>query len=185
MFRYEVANSRVVPLDIDINMHKSSRTFFTDADISRTTLLTKLLSPALARIGPVRLVLAAVQCNFKQPIGLWQAYRVSSRILAWDDRPLYVTTYFTKSGALTFPADPDLRKGATAVLKDEMVSKAVFATLVMRYVLKAGRKTVSSVAVLLDAGLLIGSDGGDNVSALGITEVREVVEGLSTLETAW
>ncbi|KAK1970168.1 hypothetical protein LY78DRAFT_677947 [Colletotrichum sublineola] len=81
MFRYEVANSRVVPLDIDINMHKSSSTF-TDADISRATLLTKLLSPALARIGPARMVLAAVQCNFKQPIGLWQAYRVSSRILA-------------------------------------------------------------------------------------------------------
>jgi acyl-CoA thioesterase FadM len=176
LFQYEVANSRVVLLDLDISMHKSSSTFLTDADISRAALLTKLLSPSLARLGPASFILAAVQCNFKRPIAPWQAYRVSSRILAWDEQSLYLVTYFTKPDTKKLQTGLDLCGGPVAVLKDKVVSKGLFATLVTRYVFKAGQTTVRPVHILLEAGLLLSGDGGGEASALGIAEVREGVE---------
>jgi acyl-CoA thioesterase FadM len=176
LFQYEVANSRVVLLDLDINMHKSNSTFLTDADISRAALLTKLLSPSLARLGPASFVLAAVQCNFKRPIAPWQAYRVSSRILAWDERSLYLVTYFTKPDTKKLQTGLDLCGGPAAVFKDKVVSKGLFVTLVTRYVFKAGRTTVRPVHILLEAGLLLSGDGGGEASALGVAEVREGVE---------
>jgi len=62
------------------------------------------------------------------------------------------------------------------VLKDEVVSKGLFATLVTRYVFKAGRTTVWPVDVLLETELLLSGDKGGEASALGIAEVRERVE---------
>ncbi|OBR05649.1 Capsule polysaccharide biosynthesis protein [Colletotrichum higginsianum IMI 349063] len=176
LFRYEVANYRVAPLDLDVNLHKSNSTFFTDADISRAALLTKILSPALARLGPADFVLAAVQSSFKRPVAPWQAYRVSSRILAWDERSLYLVTYFTKPGTDGLLAEVDLRGGPAAVLDDKVLSKGVFATLATKYVFKAGRTTVRPLDVLVEAGLLHHGEGPGRGEAVGISEIQEGVE---------
>ncbi|WQF89331.1 Putative HotDog domain superfamily protein [Colletotrichum destructivum] len=176
LFRYEVANHRVAPLDLDVNLHKSNSTFFTDADISRAALLTKLLSPALARLGPADFVLAAVQSSFKRPVAPWQAYRVSSRILAWDERSLYLVTYFSKPDTDGLLAEVDLRGGPTAVLDDKVLGKGVFATLVTKYVFKAGRTTVRPLDVLMEAGLLHHEERPGRGAVLGISEIQEGVE---------
>ncbi|KAH6651488.1 hypothetical protein BKA67DRAFT_660297 [Truncatella angustata] len=154
LFRHDTMTSRAVALDLDVNVHKSNSTFFADADISRARLLTGLLSAGLAGLGPANFVLAGVQCRFQREIRPYQAYAVSSRILAWNDRTLYVVTYFLRPGT-ALPFDLEVRGGPAALAKDEKLRRSVFATMVTKYVFKAGRATVAPEQVFRAAGLLL------------------------------
>ena len=183
LFTPHTTTTRTVLLDIDVNLHKSNSTFFTDADISRAALLTTLLSPALAATACVPL-LAAVQCTFKRSIAPLQAYDVSSRILAWDDRSLFVGTWFLKTGVKLSSA----AAAAAAVLGGDVgVGKGVYAVMVSRYVCKAGRETVVPREVLLAAGLLVSvpdrvGEGGE-VGLVAADKVEEAVkDGLRYVE---
>ncbi|KAL2132504.1 hypothetical protein VTI74DRAFT_3723 [Chaetomium olivicolor] len=164
LFKYHSSSSRTALAELDINIHKSNSTFFADADISRAELLTRLLSQGLATAGPnsapVVPLLAAVQCSFKREIGPFQAYDVSSRILAWNDRSLFVITYFLKPG-FKLPPDVEVAGGPGAVLRDASLRRAVFAVMLSKYVCKAGRETVAPTVVLEAAGLLV-SEGPAN-----------------------
>ena len=158
LFKHHVTSSRAVPFDLDVNMHKSNSTFFADADINRAELLTRQLSKGLAAAGGAMPLLAAVQCNFKREIAPFQAYDMSSRLLAWDERSLFIVTYFLKSG-VRLSADVDVAGGPAAVLADQSLKRGVYAVMVTRYVCKAGRATVAPAAVLEAAGLLVPGKG--------------------------
>lgn len=151
LFQHHVTRSRAVLFDLDVNMHKSNSTFFADADINRAELLTTRLSRGLEAAIPL---LAAVQCNFKREIGPFQAYDLSSRILTWDERSLFIVTYFLKSGA-RLPPNVEMAGGPAAVLGDPSLKRCVYAVMVTRYVCKAGRETVAPAAVLEASGLLV------------------------------
>ncbi|KAI1146564.1 hypothetical protein F4825DRAFT_440290 [Nemania diffusa] len=159
LFKHYATNSRATITDLDINIHKSNSTFFLDADTNRAALLTKLLSEGLAVTGPAIFILAAVTCRFRQEIRPFQAYTVSSRILAWNDQALYVVTYFLKPG-VRLPVELDVLGSPSAVLKDDKFRKSVFATMVTKYVFKAGRRTVLPEDILRSSGLL-SRDGND------------------------
>ena len=158
LFRHHTTHSRAVLFDLDVNMHKSNSTFFADADINRAELLTRRLGRGgLAAAMPL---LAAVQCTFKREIAPFQAYDVSSRLLAWDERSLFVVTYFLKAG-VRLPAGVELAGGPAAVLGDTGLRRCVYAVMVTRYVCKAGRETVKPAAVLEAAGLLVSGAGAE------------------------
>ncbi|KAK4153962.1 hypothetical protein C8A00DRAFT_33294 [Chaetomidium leptoderma] len=194
LFKHHVTSSRAVLLDLDINMHKSNSTFFADADINRAELLTRLLGRGLAAAttGPPRAatipLLAAVQCTFKREISPFQAYDLSSRILAWDAKSLFTVTYFLKpgAGAKLLPADADVLGGPGSVLGDQKLRRCVYAAMVTRYVCKAGRETVAPAAVLEAAGLLVvvpgakvvadGEPSHDITSLLAADYVSKAVE---------
>ncbi|KAF2125963.1 hypothetical protein P153DRAFT_369355 [Dothidotthia symphoricarpi CBS 119687] len=148
-----------------MNIHKSNSTFFTDADVNRAELITSLLSQALANLGSPAFILAGVQCKFQREIRPYQSYAVSSRILAWSDKAMYVVTYFTKPGT-KFDRELDLLGGPEALVKDGQARKILFATLVSKYVFKAGRATVAPEHVFQEAGLLIEADSKDGVSGV-------------------
>ena len=191
LFKHHVSSSRAVLLDLDINMHKSNSTFFADADINRAELLTRLLSRGLATAGPAPAelgprstsaaipLLAAVQCTFKREIGPFQAYDLSSRILAWDDKSLFLVTYFLRPGT-RLPPDVELTGGPAAVLGEPTLRRCVYATMVTRYVCKAGRETVLPKTVLEAAGLLVseahGADRGSHAEFLAGDQVDQGVE---------
>ncbi|GAP87067.2 putative capsule polysaccharide biosynthesis [Rosellinia necatrix] len=159
LFKHYATRSRVTITDLDINLHKSNSTFFLDADNNRAALLTKLLSEGLATTGPSIFILAGVACKFRQEIRPFQAYTVSSRILAWNDQSLYVVTYFLKPG-VRLPAEIDVLGSPSAVLKDDKYRKSVFAVMVTKYVFKAGRRTVPPEEVLRSAGFAVSGGGG-------------------------
>lgn len=163
LFSHYRTSSRAVPFDLDVNLHKSNSTFFADADISRAALLTKLLSQGLASLSTIPL-LAAVQCSFKREIKPLQAYDVSSRILTWDDKSLWVVTYFLQSG-FKLPADVEVfgGKGVEGLMGDKGLRRGVFAVMVSRYVCKKGRETVEPGRAFRAAGLLVDGDGKDGL----------------------
>ncbi|GKZ25472.1 hypothetical protein AbraIFM66951_005638 [Aspergillus brasiliensis] len=164
LFRPHTTHTHCPIPEIDLNLHKSNSTFFTDADLSRARLLSHLLGPALASIGGMP-ILAAVQARFLREIRPFQRYSVSTRILAWDQRSVFTVTYFLKGKGYSIE-EVDLGflgggggGGPAAVLADEKLRKGVLAVLVSRYVVKCGRVTVSPVDVFKRAGLLVDEHG--------------------------
>lgn len=164
LFKHYTLQSWAVAFDLDINIHKSNSTFFADADISRANLITGLLSQALANLGSPAFILAGVQCKFQREIRPYQSYVVSSRILAWSDKAMYIVTYFIKPGT-KLARELDLLGGPEALAKDIQLRKILFGTMVSKYVFKAGRATVAPVQVFQEAGLLIEADSKDGLSA--------------------
>ncbi|KAH8681842.1 hypothetical protein BX600DRAFT_505484 [Xylariales sp. PMI_506] len=188
LFQHHVSTSRAVLADLDIMAHKSNSTFFTDADVNRTALLSQLLSEGQAAVlrpspppsapfsssstdgdgreklpssssssssfSPTMFYLAGVQCRFSREIKPFRSYGVSSRILTWSDRAFYVVTYFLRPGA-RLPADVEVLGGPGAVQREEGLRRLVFATLVTKFVFKAGRETVRPEEVFRSAGLLV------------------------------
>lgn len=165
LFTHHTSRSRAVVLDLDVNLHKSNSTFFSDADVSRAALLSTLLSAGLARTAAMPL-LAAVQCAFKREIAPFRAYDVSSRVLAWDEKSVFVVTYFVRPGfKLRGATEVEVGGGPGAVLRDGSLRKGVFAVMVSRYVCKAGRETVPPRKVLEAAGLLVPQGGKEGEAA--------------------
>ncbi|CAG8943214.1 unnamed protein product [Penicillium salamii] len=194
--------SRTPLLETDYNLHKSNSTYFSDLDISRTSLVTRLYSPGVGMVSKeldqeflaaskkegkpaprrkaVSIVLGSVYCTFKREIKPFELYEMHSKIISWDKKWLYVLTCFMR------PA----RRGG---------EKTVLAVAVSKYVTKKGRLTVSPERLLRASGFLptppkteanadlvdsaeaSGVDtpgGGDGITATGVdgSLVREVLK---------
>ncbi|PYI08340.1 hypothetical protein BO78DRAFT_441723 [Aspergillus sclerotiicarbonarius CBS 121057] len=175
LFHPHTTQTHCALAELDLNLHKSNSTFFTDADLSRARLLSHLLGPALATISgggktPAMPILAAVQARFLREIRPFQRYAVRTRILAWDRRSLFTVTYFLRedhgeeerANDLGMMEVDVLGGGPAAVLRDDKLRKRVLAVLVSRYVVKAGRVTVPPVEVFKRAGLLVCDDEEDD-----------------------
>ncbi|EGW33463.1 uncharacterized protein SPAPADRAFT_136550 [Spathaspora passalidarum NRRL Y-27907] len=168
LFTWVTLRSHASPLEIDMYMHKSNSTYFLDLDIARTKLLTRLLQKfwwacydndqgkfkskhTLSNIPytPV----ATVQCRFIKELKPFQKYDISSRILAWDDKWLFVLSKFVTK-----------KKG-------EEVINAIALT---KYVLKNGRITVAPKEYLEICGFL--SEENDKINQKNYQLVTSLVD---------
>lgn len=117
------------------------------------------------------MILSGVQCGFRKEIKPYQGYEVWTRVMAWDEKWLYLVSHFVERGAggpRTFVlqgGDQSVAVGGLGRKKDEGGQtkkegnkKKVFASSVSRYVFKQGRKTVAPEAILLQCGLLPGRE---------------------------
>lgn len=115
--------SRTPILETDYNFHKSNSTYFTDLDISRTALVTRLYTPGLSIVSKeldvellatsaspeakgkgkgkganipktMYVALGSVYCGFKREIKPFVRYEVESRVVGWDQKWLYVLSFF-------------------------------------------------------------------------------------------
>ncbi|EHA18060.1 hypothetical protein ASPNIDRAFT_47550 [Aspergillus niger ATCC 1015] len=96
--------------ETDYNFHKSNSTYFSDLDISRTAIVTRVYTPGLALVSleldhelrngkdenakvnagkKVYVALGSTYTSFKREIGPLQRYRVLSRIVGWDRKWVY------------------------------------------------------------------------------------------------
>ncbi|KIV87166.1 hypothetical protein PV11_02731 [Exophiala sideris] len=137
--------SRSPLLETDYNLHKSNSTYFADLDESRTTLMTKFLTPNSKQgvknlekeghRGRTGIILGSVHTSFHHEIKPYERYEVRSRVLGWDKKWIVIGSWFIR------PA----RKG-----KEEVV----LASSLSKYVVKKGRFTVSPERCLTTAGWL-------------------------------
>lgn len=139
-------------------MHKSNSTYFSDLDISRTALVTRLYTPGWSIVNeeldkelleaaskdgkvhkkkaPLYIALGSVYCTFKREIKPYELYEVQTKIAAWDRKWLYIMSFFLR---------PEKRKGE---------GKTLFAVGISKYVVKKGRLTVPPERVLRASGFL-------------------------------
>ncbi|KAK6816040.1 hypothetical protein RU639_009070 [Aspergillus parasiticus] len=156
--------SRTPILETDYNFHKSNSTYFSDLDISRTALVTRLYTPGLRVVSKeldvelgeaarregkkppahknMYVALGSVFCSFKREIKPFELYEIETKVIAWDQKWMYVLSFFLR------PA----KAGG---------KRTLFATAVSKYVVKKGRLTVPPERVLRASGFLPERPEGD------------------------
>ena len=150
LFKYLVTTTRAALLECDYNGHKSNSTYFSDLDINRTQLLAMLFKNVLSashydrakRARHLNIALGSTCCFFRREIRPFQKYEIWSRVLSWDEKWVYVISYFVSS---------NYTMGQNGVMPGE---ESILASGIARYVFKDGRKTVRPVEALTDSGVL-------------------------------
>ncbi|OKL55784.1 hypothetical protein UA08_08876 [Talaromyces atroroseus] len=146
-------------LETDYNLHKSNSTYFADMDISRTACVTPLYTPGAGIVSkeldeeiaaaavaegkprpkktlPMYIALGGTYCTFKREIKPLERFQLKSHVAAWDEKWMYIITYFLKA---------EKKKGEGPVLAAIGLSK---------YCFKKGRLTVPIERVLRASGYL-------------------------------
>ncbi|PYH99300.1 hypothetical protein BO71DRAFT_342917, partial [Aspergillus ellipticus CBS 707.79] len=162
--------TRNTPWETDYNFHKSNSTYFSDLDISRTALVTRVYTPGVTLVSAeldkelpavskelgrenagkkIYIALGSTFCSFKREIRPLERFEVVSRVVGWDRKWVFVLSVFVRPEG----------KGKGG--------RTVFAAAVSKYVVKKGWLTVSPERVLRAGGLLPdrmeGEGNGDGV----------------------
>ena len=116
---------RVLPNDLDIFMHMNNGAYLTIADLGRMDLLMRcdLFAPVRARNWYP--VVAAQTIRFRRSLTLWQRYTITTRIVGWSDRSLYLEQVFERAGKRVAHALIDARfleRGGRRVGTDELMA---------------------------------------------------------------
>lgn len=147
-------------------MHKSNSTFFNDLDDNRTELMLALFKDVMKplkcgkeTLKPKTINMGGTSCIFQKQIPPFTRYEISSRILCWDQKWLYVVSHFTKPGANKSSRylggsermDPSVlpQKRDNGLQKDD-----IYATAMTKMVFKAGRITCSPESIFLECNLV-------------------------------
>ncbi|KAH8704039.1 hypothetical protein BGW36DRAFT_288804 [Talaromyces proteolyticus] len=159
VFAVATMNTYTSLLETDYNIHKSNSTYYADMDISRTHCVTRLYTPgnkivnkeldeeiAAAAVAegkprptksqPFFIALGGAYCSFKRELKPLEKYDIKSYMAAWDEKWMYIMTYFIK---------PEKKRGAGPTIAAIGVSK---------YCIKKGRLTVPIERVLRASGYL-------------------------------
>ncbi|GES61940.1 thioesterase/thiol ester dehydrase-isomerase [Aspergillus terreus] len=172
--------------EIDIMGHKSNSTYFTDCDAARNYHMCCLFRLGLrsrskggmsfinpgnrkgTRDEPFYPALGAVTCTFRKAIQPGQRYDIVTQTLSWDEKWVYLISYFVRRGAFTpvHFSDRPKRKPQNCVREDmelpysqgKSQDSAVLAISVARIVFKKGRKTIPPAEFLRDCGYLPSAD---------------------------
>ncbi len=83
--------------DLDYNIHKSNSTYFSDADMARTDFCCNRFSAVLLCRNPEVIALGGVAASFRRQIDPFERYTLRTRILAWDQKWLYLQSVFLGS----------------------------------------------------------------------------------------
>lgn len=120
----------------------------------------KLQSPSSEPLAKLRLALGGVSCTFKREIKPYEKYQIWSRVLSWDEKWVYIVSYFVRDGAVLperYTLQPSQVSSAGKRKKNrspEDVGKAIFASAISKYVFKHGRRTMPPEQVFQSINLL-------------------------------
>jgi hypothetical protein len=166
LFAPVVTTSYTPLLDIDYNLHKSNSTFFNDLDDNRTELMLALFKNVVKPVKDGKetlkgkmFVLGGTSCIFKKAITPLARYEISSRVLCWDTKWVYVVSHFTKPGSnkpTHFLVGSQSNKTVSSSVKGDHGDQQdrIYATAITKYVFKAGRITCTPESALGECGLL-------------------------------
>jgi acyl-CoA thioesterase FadM len=162
LFLPSIVDARPTLSECDFNLHKSNSTYFTDLDVARSHLSGILFAPIFfgnTPLGRCNLVVGAVSCVFRKEIKPYQPYELSTKVVSWDEKWIYMVTHFVSLGTARpqgymseafqhadSPPRPSLTPEAES--KNEVLASAI-----TRMVFKKGRITVPPADVLKACGL--------------------------------
>ncbi|KAL3427032.1 capsule polysaccharide biosynthesis protein [Phlyctema vagabunda] len=168
-------------LEMDMNLHKSNSTFFSDLDINRMHLMAALFKPVLSgrpgadegnRFGSLNCILGAVSCHFRREIRPLEKYEIWTRVLCWDEKWLYVVSHFVsadevapmlcRSGGHVAPSakvksieERNVDEESTRFQMEKSRSaKLIRASAISKFVFKQGRRTIAPEDVMRELKLV-------------------------------
>jgi hypothetical protein len=174
LFQPIITSSTTTLMELDLNLHKSNSTYFSDIDIARTHLVCTLFSKGIekarggtastvnGKLSTFNIALGAVSCSFQKELKPYEPYEMWTKILTWDKKWLYIVTHFVKKDAGLEPRKMTLHKGQNTVAGSTETSKgrsakfksAIAASALSKVVFKTGRITISPEVMLEASGLL-------------------------------
>ncbi len=95
-----VLNLRVLPNDLDLNMHMNNGRYLAVMDLGRMDLLLRAdLLPLLLKHRWQPLA-GAVNIRYKQSLAPFARYRLHTKIVAWDEKWFYIEQRFERKNRL-------------------------------------------------------------------------------------
>ncbi|MEJ2454349.1 MAG: thioesterase family protein [Candidatus Thiodiazotropha sp.] len=90
LFEISEVPFRVLPTDLDINLHMNNARYLSIMDLGRTDLLI-----GVGLLGPVKRerwmpVVGSIDIKYRRPLRLFQHYVLKTRLLCWDDKWFYM-----------------------------------------------------------------------------------------------
>ena len=89
-----VVNFRVLPNDLDLNLHMNNGRYLTIMDLGRFDLMQRSGIAGIAIKNRWMPVVAAQVITYRRSLAPFQRYSLHSRILGWDDRFVYILQQF-------------------------------------------------------------------------------------------
>ncbi|KAJ9612547.1 hypothetical protein H2200_004144 [Cladophialophora chaetospira] len=207
LFQPLITSSKACLMEIDVLGHKSNSTYFADVDIARTHLITTLFARGIEKIrgsttmnglsknppSKLTVALGGVSCTFKKELLAYETYDMWTRILAWDDKWVYIVTHFVKQRrnirprvSTLYPQQntPQLRKQPVASSEKsaddcrdpDFAPSNVVASALSKIVFKNGRITIRPQEMLAAANLI--PQPCDDRDDIGTAERKKLVRGI-------
>ena len=89
---------RVLPNDLDANLHLNNGRYLTLMDLGRVDLLIRLGVVREMRRRRWGGVVASATVRFRRPLNLWDRFALHTRLLCWDDRWFYMEHRLARKG---------------------------------------------------------------------------------------
>lgn len=89
---------RVLPNDLDINLHINNGRYLSLMDLGRIDLMTRTGLTALIIRNRWTPLVGAAALRFIRPLSLFARYTLNTRILAWDEKWFYLEQRFLYRG---------------------------------------------------------------------------------------
>lgn len=99
LFKPNVFHTHTPLMEMDMNLHKSNSTYFSDLDIARSDLLISLFKDFFKHYRFQKgawpfCPLGSVMTIFKREIFVYKPYVIKSRVLGWDNKWLFILSRF-------------------------------------------------------------------------------------------
>lgn len=110
-----------------------------------------------ATLKPKMFNLGGTSCIFKKAIAPLARYEISSRVLCWDHKWIYVVSHFTKPGsnkATQYLLGSRSKGPLSGPREAENQQADIYATAISKFVFKQGRVTCTPMDVMTECGLL-------------------------------
>lgn len=162
---------------------ETNSSYFADIDIARSHLICTLFSQGIEyyRGGtgvftgsnkPVfYLALGAVSCSFKRELKAYESYELWTRVLAWDEKWIYIVTHFVRKGAVepkdyTLYPEQNIKARELSETEGEKLAElqantdslgshpGVVATALSKCVFKESRRTITPALMFRRSGIL-------------------------------
>jgi acyl-CoA thioesterase FadM len=89
---------RVLPNDLDTNLHMNNGRYFTIMDLGRFDMILRTGLRALMIRKKSVPVIAATTVRFRQDLDFWQKYHLDTRLVCWDAKWVYIEQRFIYAG---------------------------------------------------------------------------------------
>jgi acyl-CoA thioesterase FadM len=92
---------RVLPNDLDLNMHMNNGRYLTILDIARTEFLIRSGMDKIFYKNKLGGVTGGVHITFFKELNLFDKYQITTKALHWDDMWFYIEHEFIKDNIVT------------------------------------------------------------------------------------
>jgi acyl-CoA thioesterase FadM len=85
-----ILSFRVLPTDLDINLHMNNARYLSFMDLGRTDLLLRAGMLGVVSRARWKPVVGSIDIKFRRPLMPFQHFKLHTRLLCWDEKWLYL-----------------------------------------------------------------------------------------------